>query len=68
MIDLREHRRLDELRVDDRCDNRHERLIGVDDRPLRYGIDVPTKAEAAQKRQKFLREQILRTKIVDIRI
>ena len=68
MIDLCEQCRLDELRVDDRCDNRYQRLIGVDDRPLGHGIDVPTKAEAAQEAQELLREKLLRAEIVDVLI
>ena len=66
MIDLCENRRLDQLRVNDGRNNRHQRLVGIDDRPFRHGVDVPTEAEAAQKRQKLLRKQILCTKIIDV--
>ena len=68
MVDLCENRRLHKLCVDDRRDNRHERLIRIDDRPLGHGVDVTAEAETVQKVQKFLREEVLFAEIGNVRI
>ena len=68
VIDLREECCLDQLCVDDGRNNRHQRFIGIDDRPLGHSVDVPTETEAAQERQKLFRKQILCAEIIDVLI
>ena len=68
MVDLREDRRLHKLCVDDRCNNRQERLIRIDDRSLRHSVDVAAKTETAQEVQEFLGEEVLFAEIGNVRI
>ena len=61
MVDLCEDRRLEELRVNHRRHDRQDRLVRIDDRPLRHGVNVPAKPEIPQELQKIFRKKILRT-------
>ena len=68
MIHLRENRRLHQLRIDQRCLHREDRLVRIHDAALRQCPHRATEVEIPQPREEILRINMKRAQVVDIRI
>ena len=66
VVDAQQNHRFDELRLNDRAANRHNRLTRENRRTLRHRPDVAHKLKAAQILEKFLAEDLLRAQILDV--
>ena len=66
MVDGEEGEGLDELRLDRRGANHHQRLLGEHGRALGDGVDVAGEAEVLQIRKKFLGEHIAAAEVLNI--
>ena len=66
VVDLCEDGRLHELRVNERCDDRQDRLIRIHDRALRQRVDIALEAEILEISEELLREHVLLAEVLDI--
>ena len=66
VVDGQQGERLDQLRLDGRCADHHQRLLGEHRRTLRNGVDIAGEAEVPQIVQKLLAEQVSPAEIGDV--
>ena len=66
MVDGQQGERLDQLRLDGRGADHHQRLLGEHGRTLRNGVDIAGEAEVPQIVQEFLAEQVSPAEIGDV--
>ena len=66
VVDLCEDGRLHELRVNERCNDRQDRLIRIHDRALRQRVDIALEAEILEISEELLREHVLLAEVLDI--
>lgn len=66
VVNLCEDGRLHELRVNERCDDRQDRLIRIHDRALRQRVDIALEAEILEISEELLREHVLLAEVLDI--
>ena len=66
VVDGQQGERLDQLRLDGRCADHHQRLLGKHRRTLRNGVDIAGEAEVPQIVQEFLAEQVSPAEIGDV--
>ena len=66
VVDGQQGERLDQLRLDGRCADHHQRLLGEHGRTLRNGVDIAGEVEVPQIVQKLLAEQVSPAEIGDV--
>ena len=66
VVDGQQGERLDQLRLDGRCADHHQRLLGKYRRALGDGIDIAGEAEVTEIGQKFLAEDAAAPQVGDV--
>ena len=67
MIDLRQNRSLDKLRVNQIGDDRHERLVRIHNRAFGESVNVAAKMKILEAVQKVFAENFLPAQVVNVR-